>query len=151
VFVVVGYPQGGSVFGNLLVFIFYMYIGNLVNLSSGAMSVRIKYPLFIYLACSVKKAGYSGQVLFCVFMDREEVEIKRNAKRDEANIRQQERMAKKQKKRSCLCGTNAGNPEQARWVHLSRFGSQSENRIRFFLPSRGFSHLSHSINRRVLF
>ena len=87
-FVLEGYPQGGSVFCNLVVFIFYMYIGSLVNLSSGAMSIPIKYPLSIYLACSVKKAGYSGQVLFCVFMDREEVEINRNAKRNEANNRQ---------------------------------------------------------------
>ena len=99
-----------------------MYIGNLVNLSSGAMSIPIKYPLL------VKKAGYSGQVLFCVFMDREEVEIKRNAERNEAKGLL---MAKKQKKRSCPCGTNAGNPERARWVHLSRSGSQSENRIHF--------------------
>ena len=83
-----GYPQGGSVFCNLVVFIFYTYIGNLVNLSSGAMSIPIKYPLSVYLACSVKKAGYSGQVLFCVFMHREEVEINRNAKSNEANIRQ---------------------------------------------------------------
>lgn len=60
----------------------------LVNLSSGAVSIPIKCPLSIFLACSVKKDGYSVQVLFCVFMDREEVEIKRNAKRDEANIRQ---------------------------------------------------------------
>ena len=87
-FVIVGYPQGGSVFCNLAVFIFYMYIDDLVNLSSGAMSIPIKYPLSIHLACSLKKAGYSGQVLFCVFMHREEVEINRNAKRNEANIRQ---------------------------------------------------------------
>ena len=62
-FVIAGYPQGGIVFCNLVVFIFYMYIGSLVNLSSGAMSIPIKYPLSIYLACSVKKAGYSSQVL----------------------------------------------------------------------------------------
>ena len=83
-FVIVGYRQGGSVFCNLVVFTFYMYIGNLVYLFSGAMSIPIKYPLSIYLVCSVKKAGYSGQVLFCVFMDREDVEINRNAKRNEA-------------------------------------------------------------------
>ena len=62
-FVLEGYPQGGIVFCNLVVFIFYLYIGSLVNLSSGAMSIPIKYPLSIYLACSVKKAGYSSQVL----------------------------------------------------------------------------------------
>ena len=87
-FVIAGYPQGGIVFCNLVVFIFYMHIGSLVNLSSGAMSIPIKCPLSIYLACSVKEAGYSGQVLFCVFMDREDVAINRNTKRNEANIRQ---------------------------------------------------------------
>ena len=60
-------------------------------------------------------------------------------------------MAKKQRKRSCPCGTNAGNPEQARWVHFSRSGSQSENRIRFFLPSRGFSHLIKPFNKLASF
>ena len=69
-FVIAGYPQGESVFCNLVVvFIFYMHLGNLVNLSSGVMSIPIKYPQSIYLACSLKKAVYSGKVLFCVFMD----------------------------------------------------------------------------------
>ena len=36
------------------------------------------------------------------------------------------------------CGTNAGNPELARWSHLARSGSQSEYRILFTLPVRGF-------------
>ena len=39
-----------------------MYIGNLLNLSPGAMSIPIKYSLSIYIACSFKKAGYSGEV-----------------------------------------------------------------------------------------
>ena len=39
-----------------------MYIGNLLNLSPGAMFIPIKYPLSIYIACSFKKAGYSGEV-----------------------------------------------------------------------------------------
>ena len=47
VFVIAGYPQGGIVFYNLVVFIFYMCIGNLINLSSGAMSIPIKCPLSI--------------------------------------------------------------------------------------------------------
>ena len=33
------------------------------------------------------------------------------------------------------CGTNAGNPERARWPHLTRSGSQSEHRICFTLPT----------------
>ena len=34
-----------------------------------------------------------------------------------------------------ICGINAGNPEQARWAHLARLGSQSEHRIRFIVPT----------------
>ena len=36
------------------------------------------------------------------------------------------------------CGTNAGNLEGSRWAHLARSGSQSECRIHFTLPVRGF-------------
>ena len=57
-FVIVGYPQGVSVFCDLVVFIFYMYIGNLVNLSSGAMSIPIKYPLSIYLSSLFGQEGW---------------------------------------------------------------------------------------------
>ena len=32
-----------------------------------------------------------------------------------------------------------GNPERARWTRLARLGSQSEHRIRFILPARGFA------------
>ena len=40
-----------------------------------------------------------------------------------------------------FCGNKAGNPEQARWAHLARSGSQSEHRIRFILPIRGASNI----------
>ena len=36
------------------------------------------------------------------------------------------------------CGTNAGNPELVRCSHLARSGGQSECRILFTLPVRGF-------------
>ena len=42
-------------------------------------------------------------------------------------------------KESFACGTNAGNPEWARWARLARSGSQSECGIRFTLPAREFS------------
>ena len=41
------------------------------------------------------------------------------------------------KKRTFSIGTNAGNPERA------RLSSQSEGRIRFILPARGFSHITN--------
>ena len=40
----------------------------------------------------------------------------------------------------CLRDT-AGSPEQARWLHLARSGSQSQREIWFILPARGTSHI----------
>jgi len=45
---------------------------------------------------------------------------------------------------SFSCGTNVGNPERARWVHLALLDSQSERRIRFILPARRFSHITRA-------
>ena len=45
------------------------------------------------------------------------------------------------KKNFITCGINAGNPERETWTHLARSGSQSEYRICFILPARGFSHI----------
>ena len=41
-------------------------------------------------------------------------------------------------------GKNAGNPKQARWVHLAPSGSQSEHRIHFILPAPRFSNIINS-------
>ena len=46
---------------------------------------------------------------------------------------------------TCSCGTKAGNHERARWAHLARTGSQSERRIRFILPARGFSQIINTV------
>ena len=35
----------------------------------------------------------------------------------------------------------SGSPEQARWLHLARSGSQSQHSIWFILPARGASHI----------
>ena len=43
------------------------------------------------------------------------------------------------------CGTNAGNPERARWAHLACSGSQLERRIRLILHARGFSHIIKTV------
>ena len=40
-----------------------------------------------------------------------------------------------------LAGPNAGYPERERWAHLTRAGSQSERRIYFISPARGFSNI----------
>ena len=45
------------------------------------------------------------------------------------------------KKRPFSCGTDMGNPERPRWAHFASSGSQSEHRIRFFMPTCGFNHI----------
>ena len=45
------------------------------------------------------------------------------------------------KKRPFSCGTDVGNPERPRWAHFASSGSQSEHRIRFFMPTCGFNHI----------
>ena len=46
------------------------------------------------------------------------------------------------KKKRFSCGTNAGNPEPARWAYI--LGSQSERGIHYILPAHGFSHIIKS-------
>lgn len=59
-------------------------------------------------------------------MNRDE-EVDKNAKKNDANL--------------FCCGTDTGNPEQARWALLACSGSQSEQRILFILRSWGYSHI----------
>ena len=99
--------------------------------------------------CEVKMAGYFPSSFFCVFLDRDEVEVNKLAKK------------KKTKKISShLDRTNlvnkgfiiwlsgkfflwdtAGSPEWARWLHLARLGSQSHRVIWVILPVRGASRI----------
>ena len=66
-FVIAGYPQGGSVFCNLEVFLFYMYIRNVSQFILWRDVYTNKVSV-IFLACPVKKAGYSVQPLFSAFL-----------------------------------------------------------------------------------
>ena len=82
-----------------------------------------------------------GQVLFCVFTDRHEVEVNENAKKYEANIQPSGAWSIKdllysQKENFFL------RDQRGKWAHLqsARSGGQSERKIRFTLPARGFSH-----------
>ena len=45
-----------------------------------------RYICVIDQACSVKMAGYWPSSFFCVFMDRDEVQVHKNAKKNEDNI-----------------------------------------------------------------
>ena len=87
-------------------------------------------------------AGYWPSSFLSFFIDQEKVEVNKSAEKNEANIQPycpnmlgQYRIYYFAKKRTFYRGTNAGNPEQARWVHLACSGSQSEHRIHFILPA----------------
>ena len=78
----------------------------------------------------------------CLFMDRDDDKVKKNAKKNNGNIQHpnQRSLAHKgivymAKKRTFSCKSNERNPEQA---HL---GSQSEHRICFILLACRFSHI----------
>ena len=89
-----------------------------------------------------------GQVLFCVFMDRDEVEVHKLAKKRTRPISSHLDRTNLVNKgfitwllvKFCLRDT-AGSPERARWLHLARSGSQSQRAIRFILPAHGACHI----------
>ena len=96
----------------------------------------------------VKMAGYWPSSFFCVFMDRDEVEVHKLAKKrtrpisshlDRTNLVNKEFIIWLLVK-FCLRDT-AGSPERARWLHLARSGSQSQCVIWFILPAHGASHI----------
>ena len=84
---------------------------------------------------------------YCVFMDRDEVEVHKRAKKEReqypailaANLVNKGFIIWLLLK-FCLRDI-AGSPERARWLHLARSGSQSQRAIWFILPSRGASHI----------
>ena len=109
---------------------FYCLIATVAAVDSWAYwpSVRSRWPDI-------------GQVLFCVFTDRHEVEVNENAKKYEANIQPSGAWSIKdllysQKENFFL------RDQRGKWAHLqsARSGGQSERKIRFTLPARGFSH-----------
>ena len=89
-----------------------------------------------------------GQVLFCVFMDRDEVEVHKLAKKRTRPISSHLDRTNLVNKgfiiwllvKFCLRDT-AGSPERARGLHLARSGSQSQRGIWFILPAHGASHI----------
>ena len=83
--------------------------------------------------------GQDGWILdkffFCDFNGREEVEVNKNQKKTERAWSTKDVLHGQKKNFSC--GTNAG--------------SQSERRIRFILPARGFSRIKRMAIGQVLF
>ena len=68
-----------------------------------------------------------GQVHFYVFIDWDKVEVNKNAKKERG---QYPAILTEKSWALLFCGTNAGNPARARWIHLAAPGSQSEHRTR---------------------
>ena len=122
--------------------------GNIANQIHG---FTIDYGKFMYgllTKCEVKMAGYWPSSFFCVFMDRDEVEVHKLAKKrtrpisshlDRTNLVNKGFIIWLLEK-FCLRDT-AGSPERARSLHLARSGSQSQGAISFILPARGASHI----------
>ena len=81
-------------------------------------------------------AGYWPSSFFCVFMDRDGVEVHKHAKKERGQypaILTEQAWSNK----GFIIGLlgkfflrdKAGSPERARWLHLARSGSQSQRRI----------------------
>ena len=88
------------------------------------------------------------QVLFCVFMDRDEVEVHKLAKKRTRPISSHLDRTNLVNKGFIIwlsgkffMRDTAGSPERARWLHLACSGSQSHRTIWFILPARGASHI----------
>ena len=52
--------------------------------------------------------------------------------------------------RNFLCGNETSSPGQPASLHLARSGSQSEQRIRRILPTRGACHIINNLIRRFV-
>ena len=101
--------------------------------------------------------GQDGWILakffFCVFMDRDEVEVHKLAKKRTRPISSHLNRTNLVNKRFiiwllvkfCLRDT-AGSPERAKWLHLARSGSHSQRANSFILPARGASHIIRLIS-----
>ena len=85
-------------------------------------------------ACSVKMAGYWPSSSFCVFMNRDEVEVCKNAKKERGIY--PAILTKRLHQRISLLREQSGEITSGQ----DGPGCQSEHRIHFILPARGASH-----------
>ena len=81
----------------------------------------------------------------CVFMDRDEVEVHKLAKRPISSHLYQTNLVNKGfilwLSGKCFLWDTAGSPERARWLHLAHLISQSHRVICFILPTHGACHI----------
>ena len=89
-----------------------------------------------------------GQVIFCVFMDRDEVEVHKLVKkrtRPISNHLDRTNLVNKgfydMAFGEIYMRDTAGSPQRARWLYLARSGSQLQRAIWFILPARGANHI----------
>ena len=82
-------------------------------------------------------AGYWPSSFFCVFMDRDGVEVHKHAKKERGQYPCSHLDRTSLVNKGFIIGLlgkfflrdKAGSPERARWLHLARSGSQSQRRI----------------------
>ena len=93
------------------------------------------YMYGLLTKCEVKMAGYWPSSFFCVFMDRDGVEVHKHAKKERGQY--PAILTSHLVNKGFIIGLlgkfflrdKAGSPERARWLHLARSGSQSQRRI----------------------
>ena len=98
--------------------------------------------------------GQDGWILakffFCVFMDRDQVEVHKLAKKERGQypaILTEQTWSIKDLLYG-FWGNFACGIQRARWLHLARSGSQSQRAIWFILPARGDGHIIKENNAR---
>ena len=93
---------------------------------------------------------------FCAFMDRDEVEVHKLAKKrtrpisshlDQTNLVNKGFIIWLSGK--FFVRDTAGSPARARWLYHTRSGSQSHRAIWFILPARGASHIIRSVIKNI--
>ena len=100
-----------------------------------------------------------AKIFFRAFMDREEVEVNKNANTDQGQssaIMNEQAWSVKYstlspERQPFPCGNIAGNPRRPRCAQLARSGGQSQWRIHFILPAHGFSHTKTSVHSLTCF
>ena len=93
-------------------------------------------------------AGYWPSSFFCLFMDRDDVEVHKLAKKGRGQISSHLDRTNLVNKgfiiwilvKFCIRDT-AGSSKRAKWLHPVRSGSQSQRAIWFILPALGASHI----------
>ena len=110
-------------------------------------SVILIFSNYIYALLTkreVKKAGYwpsSFLPLLDSKMTLRSIKTPTRIQLSWPNKLGQKRICFMAKKRTCSCRTDMGNPERPRWAHFACSSNQSEQTIRFFLPTCGFNHI----------